>query len=83
MKYLTGRQTKGGAAYNVINLNYENSYDGSQLRQRDEDAKIRHLLRSKNIDVRANNGFNPINGSERPRVEIPLHDVYYPPELAN
>lgn len=28
LKYLTGRQTKGGAAYNVINLSYENSFDG-------------------------------------------------------
>lgn len=49
---------------------------------RDEDAKVRQLLRSKNIDVRSNNGFNPINGYERPRIEVPLHDVYYPPDLA-
>ena len=62
----------------MINLNYENSFDGQMLKLRDEDAKVRHLLRSKNIDVRANNGFNPINGFERPRIEVPLHDVYYP-----
>ncbi len=49
---------------------------------RDEDAKVRQLLRSKNIDVRSNNSFNPINGSERPRIEVPLHDVYYPQNVA-
>ncbi len=30
-KYLTGRQHRGGAAYNVINLKYEESEDGSML----------------------------------------------------
>jgi hypothetical protein len=31
-KYLTGRQHRGGAAYNVINLNYEESSDGVLLK---------------------------------------------------
>jgi hypothetical protein len=39
-------------------------------------------MRSKNIDVRGNCGYNPINGSSRPLIEVPLHDVYYPPERA-
>ena len=43
---------------------------------------MRHLIRSKNIDVRSNNSFNPINGYERPRIEVPLHDIYYPPNVA-
>jgi|LauGreDrversion4_2_1035121.scaffolds.fasta_scaffold131171_2 hypothetical protein len=64
-KYLTGRQHKNGAAYNPINLQYENSQDGEILKMRDEDAKVRALLRSKNLDVRSNCGYNPINGSDR------------------
>jgi hypothetical protein len=44
----------------------------------DEDAKVRALVRSKNIDVRNNCGYNPINGSERPTIEVPIHEVYYP-----
>ena len=27
-KYLTGRRNKGGAAYNILNLNYDNSAEG-------------------------------------------------------
>lgn len=61
-KYLAGRQYKGGAAYNVINLKYEESTDGEQLKMRDEDAKVRALIRSKNMDIRGNCGYNVING---------------------
>lgn len=43
---------------------------------------MRALLRSKNIDVRNNCGYNPINGSDRPSVEVPYHQIYYPPERA-
>ena len=72
-KYLTGRQCRGGAAYNVINLNYEDSIDGHILYQRDEDTKVRALIRSKNVDVRNNCGYNPINGEERAGIDVPIH----------
>ena len=81
-KYLTGRQHRGGAAYNVINLTYEQSDDGSILKQRDEDMRVRALIRSKNIDVRSNCGYNPINGSERRGIDVPIHERYFPPERA-
>lgn len=77
-KYLTGRQHRGGAAYNVINLKYEESQDGVYLKQRDEDARVRALIRSKNLDVRNNCGFNPINGSDRMGIDVPIHDRYFP-----
>jgi hypothetical protein len=64
-KYLTGQRNKGGAAYNILSLQYDPSQDGEYLRQRDDDAKVRALMRSKNIDTRANCGFNPVNGSSR------------------
>ena len=81
-KYLTGRQGKGGAAYNVISLQYEQSNDGEMLRARDEDARVRALMRSKNMDVRGNCGYNPINGSNRAGIEIPIHERYFPVEKA-
>lgn len=70
-KYLTGQRNKGGAAYNILSLQYEGNDEGEILRQRDEDAKVRNLMRSKNIDMRANSGFNLVNGVERRSVEVP------------
>ncbi len=64
-KHLTGRRNKGGAAYNILSLNYDQSPDGEYLRQRDDDAKVRALMRSKNIDTRSNCGYNLVNGSGR------------------
>ena len=52
--YLTGNKNKGGAAYNVISLDYDNSNEGQTLKRRDDDAKVRALVRSKNIDMRSN-----------------------------
>lgn len=70
-KYLTGRKNKGGAAYNILSLQYENSPEGDYLKERDDDAKVRALLRSKNIDVRSNSGYNLVNGSDRRSVDVP------------
>ena len=43
---------------------------------------MRALVRSKNLDVRSNCGFNPINGADRSAIQVPIHNVYYPPESA-
>lgn len=37
-------------------------------------------MRSKNIDTRANCGFNLINGNDRRSVEVPSHRIYNPPD---
>lgn len=39
---------------------------------------MRALLRSKNIDVRSNCGYNLVNGSDRRSVDVPEHRVYNP-----
>ena len=36
------------------------------------------MLRSKNIDVRSNCGYNILNGSERKSIDIPDHSRYNP-----
>lgn len=80
-KYLTGRKNKGGAAYNILSLQYEQSQEGDYLKQRDDDAKVRALMRSKNIDTRSNCGYNPVNGDNRRSVDVPQHRHYNPDPL--
>ena len=78
--YLTGKKNKGGAAYNVISLEYDHSNEGNRLRKRDDDAKVRALVRSKNIDMRSNCGYNILTGDQRSGVYVPPHEVYNPYE---
>lgn len=78
--YLTGKKNKGGAAYNVISLEYDTSNDGQRLKKRDDDAKVRALVRSKNIDMRSNCGYNIMTGDHRSGVYVPQHEVYNPYE---
>lgn len=78
--YLTGKKNKGGAAYNVISLDYDTSTEGQRLKKRDDDAKVRALVRSKNIDMRSNCGYNVLTGDQRAGVNVPPHEVYNPYE---
>lgn len=61
-KYNLGNANKGGAAFNILNLDYEKSKEGEYLKERDDAAKVRNLLRSKNVDSLGNAGFNLLNG---------------------
>ena len=77
-KYNTGRKNKGGSAYNILSLQYDRNEEGDYLKLRDEDAKVRALMRSNNIDTRANCGYNVVTGDHRKSVEVPHHKVYNP-----
>lgn len=81
--YLTGKKNTGGAAYNVISLDYDNSNEGQKLKMRDDDAKVRALVRSKNIDMRSNCGYNVLTGDQRSGIEVPPHEIYNPYEYNN
>lgn len=72
-KYQIGNANKGGAAFNILNLEYEKSKEGQYLAQKDHDANVRKMLRSKNIDSLSNNKFNLVNGQTRTEVAIPEH----------
>ena len=61
-KYQVGNANKGGAAFNILNLEYEKSKEGEYLAQRDHNNKVRNMMRSKNIDSLANHDFNLVNG---------------------
>jgi len=44
----------------------------------DEDSKVRALMRSKNIDVRSNCGYNVLTGTDWRSIEIPPNPKYNP-----
>ena len=71
-------KNQGGAAFNIINLNYDGNPSGNHLKQIDDDARVRAMLRSKVLDQKNNSKFNLLTGSERPPIPVPHHDRYNP-----
>lgn len=55
----------GGSAYNIVNLDYDNNKEGNKLRVIDNDAQVRAMIRSKNLDSKNNTGFNILTGELR------------------
>jgi hypothetical protein len=82
-KYQTGNHNKGGAAYNILNLAYENSREGDFLKSKDTEKQVRGLLRSRHIDALSNSGYNLTNGEGRLQVQVPEHPSYNPPGSAH
>jgi hypothetical protein len=76
--YGAAKKNKGGAAYNIIDLNYQRDRDGEQLKRIDEDARVRALMRSKNLDQKNNNSYNVITGEDRMKIQVPHHERYNP-----
>ena len=76
--YGAAKKNKGGSAYDIIALNYQQDRDGERLKKVDEDAKVRALMRSKVLDGKNNTGFNVITGEDRNRIQVPFHERYNP-----
>lgn len=68
----------GGAAYNIVNLDYDQNKEGTKLKQLDQDARVRALFRSKNLDSKNNSGFNILTGEHRQGINVPFHERYNP-----
>ena len=49
-----GKKNKGGAAYNLLNLGYDETVDGQKLKQIDDDSHVRALIRARNLNDRSN-----------------------------
>lgn len=77
-----GKKNKGGASFNIISLNYDNSKDGKKLQVIDNDAKVRSLMRSKVLDTKNNGKYNILTGQARPPVPVPYHGRYNPAKTA-
>lgn len=64
-----------GMAFNPITLEYHTSSKGDKLKQKDEEAVVRGKLRSKNLDMRSNTGYNILTGENRKGIDVPK-DVF-------
>lgn len=76
--YQAGKKNKGGSAFNIVNLDYDNNKDGQKLKVIDNDAKVRALMRSKNLEAKNNTGFNILTGNDRQFIQVPHHEKYNP-----
>ena len=74
--YQAGKKNKGGAAFNIVTLNYDTSKDGTKLAAQDNDAMVRALMRSKVLDKKNNGAYNLITGVDRQPVPVPYHERY-------
>ena len=77
-QFNAGKKNQGGAAYNLLNLNYDETNNGQNLQQYDNDCRVRALMRSKNINDKANGSYNILTGEERRGIQVPYHDRYNP-----
>ena len=73
-----GKKNQGGAAYNLISLNYDPTEQGKKLESVETDAKVRALIRAKNMNDMGNGKFNILTGEERRGVQVPQHERYNP-----
>ena len=69
----------GGSAFNIVTLNYDNNPNGNMLKQIDNDAQVRALMRSKVLDKKNNGEYNILTGTSRPPIAVPRHERYNPP----
>jgi hypothetical protein len=76
--YGAGKKNRGGASFNIINMGYDGDNGGSRLRQIDNDALVRGLLRSKVLDTKNNGSYNILTGATRASVVVPAHQRYNP-----
>ena len=63
-----GKKNKGGAAYNLLNLGYDETADGSKLKQIDDDSHVRALMRARNLNDRSNGHYDILTGAERQHI---------------
>lgn len=77
-KYQAGKKNEGGAAFNILNMDYDNTKNGHELKRIDNDAVVRATMRSKVLDQKNNCGFNIISGEDRKKIQVPHHERYNP-----
>ena len=49
-----GKKNSGGAAFNIINQDFDNNNNGAYLRDQMEDSKVRAMLRAQDLQKRGN-----------------------------
>ncbi|CAD7942783.1 unnamed protein product [Amoebophrya sp. A120] len=61
---LIGKKNVSGVPFDIVNLEYENTWEGRKLRHDDEMTRYRGDLRKANLAYRGHLGFNPILGEQ-------------------
>ena len=77
-QFNAGKKNQGGAAYNLLNLDYDKTSGGQSLAQYDEVCRVRALMRAKNINDKSNGSYNILTGEERKGITVPSHERYNP-----
>ncbi|CAD8051486.1 unnamed protein product [Paramecium sonneborni] len=68
-QFTRGKRNTNGLAYNPITLEYAQNEAGQKLKRYDEQHQVRKFVRAKNLDFRANSGYNVLSGQERQGVD--------------
>ena len=61
----------GGCAYNIINMKYLDTPDGTRLKRHDDLVRYRGQLRALNLAAKNHSGFDPITGAQTFALEVP------------
>lgn len=61
-QYGAGKKNQGGAAYNLLTMEYENNNRGTNLQRQEEDANTRALYRAANLQERGNGQYDILTG---------------------
>ena len=77
-QFNAGKKNHGGAAYNLLNQQYDQTNNGTALLNYDEDCRVRALMRAKNINDKSNGAYNILTGEDRSRIQVPQHERYNP-----
>ena len=77
-QFNAGKKNHGGAAYNLLNQQYDQTNNGNALQNYDEDCRVRALMRAKNINDKGNGQYNILTGGNRDRIQVPEHERYNP-----
>ena len=67
-QFNAGKKNQGGAAYNLLNHNYDQNANGTNLQTYDDDCRVRALMRAKNINDKSNGAYNILTGEDRSRI---------------
>ena len=73
-----GKKNQGGAAYNLIRLDYEQNNRGQTLKAADDDANVRAQMRARELQRKGNGNFNILTGQDASKIQVQHHERYNP-----
>ena len=74
-----GKKNTSGHPFNIINLDYNNSQEGRELKYHDDLCDYRKSMRTNFLAAQAHLGWNPITGTSIVSFTIPTKPVHASP----